>query len=225
MSFLKDAKSSSATFGRHRMNISLRLSRYTHTIERQTKKERPPSGGLYHFDHNYDCRDDDGQQDHHHAEKKPQESGRLFLLGWFVLDDDLRIAQGVFVVDWLLLGLVGDCEAVVGGRCREGALLRLDPDGLAVKQRSEGHHGTIDHGRKWNKGVDGVRLHCDQLGTAFRYATDAPLSAALRVTGAQDHCHRQHQEENKDSRLHGLQVFDHLLQLSVFKVELSDLGR
>ena len=70
MSFLKDAKSSSATFGRHRINISLRLSRYTHH-RTADKKERPPSGGLYHFDHNYDCRDDDGQQDHHHAEKKP----------------------------------------------------------------------------------------------------------------------------------------------------------
>ena len=197
----------------------------THTIERQTKKERPPSGGLYHFDYDYDCRDDDGQQDHHHAEKKPQECGRLFLLGWFVLDDYLWVTQCVLVMDWLLLGLVGDCEAVVGGRCREGALLRLDLDGLAVKQRSKGHHGTIDHRRKRDKGVDGVRLDGHQLGTAFRNPADSALRSALRVTGAQYHRHRQHQEENIDARLHGLQVFDHLLQLSVFEVELCDLGR
>ena len=86
-----------------------------------------------------------------------------------------------------MLGLVGDCEAVVGGRCREDALLRLDLDGLAVKQRSKGHHGRIGHGWQFYKGVDGMRLDGHQLGTAFRYATDAPLSAALRVTGAQDH--------------------------------------
>ena len=40
MSFLKDAKSSSATFGRHRINISHDRAA-THTIERQTKRKDP----------------------------------------------------------------------------------------------------------------------------------------------------------------------------------------
>ncbi len=144
----------------------------------------PLLGDLHHLDHNYNSGNDDSQQHYHHTEEEPHESGR-FLLRWRrFLDDDLRIVQRVGEVDWLLLGLVGDCEAVVGGRCREGALLRLDPDGLAVKQRSEGHHGTIDHWRKRDEGVDGVRLDGHQLGTAFRYATDVTLSVAFRVTGA-----------------------------------------
>ena len=85
--------------------------------------------------------------------------------------------------------------------------LRLDLDGLAVKQRSQGHHGRIGQRWQFNEGVDGVRLDSHQLGTAFRYTTDTTLSAAFRITGAQDHRHRQHQEENKDSRLHGLTGF------------------
>jgi len=207
------------------LTITLRQRAATPTYERQAQKNEGFLRNLHHFDHYHYRRDDDGQEDYHHPKKEPQKSRRFLLFGGFVLYDHLRITQRVGVVDWLLLGLVGDCEAVVSGRGREGALLCLDLDGLAVKQRSKGHHGTIDHRRKRNEGVDGVRLDGHQLGTAFRYATDATLSAALRVTGAQYHRHRQHQEENKDSRLHGLQVFNHLLQLSVFKVELCDLGR
>lgn len=41
MSFLKDAKSSSATFGRHRINISLRQSRYTHHRTADKKRKDP----------------------------------------------------------------------------------------------------------------------------------------------------------------------------------------
>ena len=87
-------------------------------------------------------------------------------------------------MDGLLLGLVGDCEAVVGGRCRESALLRLDLDGLAVKQRSQGHHGRIGHGWKRDEGVDGLCLNAQQLGASLDDATDATLGAALCVAGA-----------------------------------------
>ena len=86
-------------------------------------------------------------------------------------------------MDWLLLGLVGDCEAVISGRCREGALLRLDLDGLAVKQRSQGHHGRIGQRWQFNEGVDGMRLNAQQLGASLSDATDATLGAALRVAG------------------------------------------
>ena len=95
------------------LTITLRQSRYTNLRAPGTKKGRHPSGYLHHFNHYHYRRDDDGQQDHHHPKKEPEECGGLLLFVGFVLDDDLRISQGVFVVDWLLLGLVGDCEAVV----------------------------------------------------------------------------------------------------------------
>ena len=143
----------------------------------------PLLGDLHHLDHNYNSGNDDSQQHYHHTEEEPHESGR-FLLRWRrFLDDDLRIVQRVGEVDWLGFCLVGDCEAVVGGRCREGALLRLDLDGLAVKQRSQGHHGRI--GQRWQsyEGVDGMRLNAQQLGASLDDATDATLGAALRVAG------------------------------------------
>ena len=144
----------------------------------------PLLGDFHHFDHNYYCSDDDSQQHHHHTEEEPHESGRLLLRWRRFLDDDLRIVQRVGEVDGFRLCLVGDCEAVIGGRRREGALLRLDLDGLAVKQRSKGHHGGIGHGWQFDKGVDGMRLDAQQLRALLRDATDATLSAALRVAGA-----------------------------------------
>ena len=153
-------------------------------LDEVTKKgEGLHQGNLQHFDHNRYCSDDDSQQHHHHTEQKPHKSGRLFLFGRRLFDDDLRITQRVGEVDWLGLCLVGDCEAVISGRCREDALLRLDLDGLTVKQRSQGHHGRI--GQRWQfyEGVDGMRLNAQQLGASLDDATDATLGAALRVAG------------------------------------------
>ena len=94
-SFLKDAKPTPATFGRHRINISPRQSRYTNLRAPGTKKGRHPSGYLHHFNHYHYRRDDDGQQYHHHPKKEPEECGGLLLFGGFVTGDDLSHFDGL----------------------------------------------------------------------------------------------------------------------------------
>ena len=48
-----------------------------------------------------------GEKANHHAKEEPEDARGLGL-GRFLVDDYLRVSQGVGIMDWFLLGIVGD---------------------------------------------------------------------------------------------------------------------